>query len=188
MRRICFDVASNFCHDLARSGAYINEPWQARIYWENKTPEFHAATAFDSSAKAYRSFTDHRRLFDLLVKADEIVTYNGRVYDLIVLEKLVGEEQMASIWRKPHHDLIGWHPDGCNWKLTLEKAINDLLPKRAEFWETIRSERLAKIHKTVHDDFFAGHLAETYRDVKFTMALFRLYERSGSTRNTFRDE
>jgi hypothetical protein len=97
-----------------------------------------------------------------LVKADEIVTYNGRAWDLIVLEKLLGEEQMASVWRKPHHDLIGWGRDNCNWKLKSKDAVRELLPKRALLWEAVKSERLSKIQKDVPDELIADHLADTY--------------------------
>jgi hypothetical protein len=124
MRRICFDIESNY---FAPKTVGINEPWEARAGFEGKTFRFDAATAFDSAVKKYCDFTSPRKLFELLLKADEIVTYNGRVCDLIVLEKTLGINDMARVWRKPHHDLIGWRSD---WRVTLEDAAKELLPPK----------------------------------------------------------
>jgi hypothetical protein len=161
----------------------MNTPAQARDYFDSKTFKFHAATVYDSSNRKYKGFTDHNELFDYLLKADEIITFNGRICDLIVLEKLVGEESIRSLWRKPHHDLCGWRLE-----FRLKRAISNLLPDMAVSWETVKSERLAKICKSLDNDFVADHLADTYRDVKFTLALFRLYERSGDKEYTFQDD
>jgi hypothetical protein len=105
MKRVCFDIGSNYFHNPLHG--FMNEPAHAREYFKDKTFEFHAATAFDSSSRKFKDFTDHKKLFAYLLRADEIVTFNGRTCDFIVLEKLIGEESMADLWRKPHHDLRG---------------------------------------------------------------------------------
>jgi len=166
------------------SGVALNEPWEARVGFEGHTFRFHAATAFDSTARNYRHFTDYKKLFEFLLRADEIVTFNGRVCDLIVLEKLIGEKEMASIWRKPHHDMVRWRFDV---KVGLRKASEELLPKMFPSWESAKDKRLEKIKDRYRNEFIADHLADTYRDTKFTYALFHLYEKSGDTQNTFHD-
>ena len=181
MRRVCFDIESNY---YAPKTVGINAPWEARAGFEGKKFRFDAATAFDSSAKSYRDFTDPRKLFDLLLRADEIVTYNGRVCDLIVLEKIIGVDEMAHIWRKPHHDLIGW---GFDWNVTLEEAAKKLLPRKFASWDASKSERLEKIRKA-HPEFVAEKLAGAYRDARFTFALFRLYEKSRDRCHTYRED
>jgi len=183
MRRICFDIASNYFHSLM-SGVALNEPSEAREFFENRTFRFHAATAFDSKARKYFHFTDSKKLFAFLLKADEIITYNGRICDFIVLEKMIGERQMMGLWQKPHHDLICWR---FVHKVTLKKASEELLPNLFPKWDVAKEERLFDIKDRYQNEFIEGHLAETYRDVKFTYALFRLYEKSKETGNTFRE-
>ena len=183
MKRICFDIGSSYWHSLT-SGVALNEPSEARAFFEGRTFRFHAATAFDSSARKYRHFTDHKKLFDFLLRADEIVTYNGRVCDFIVLESLVGEKEMAGLWRKPHHDMIRW---SFVHKVCLKKASEKLLPRMFPSWDAVKDERLARIRELYSNEFVADHLADSYRDTKFTYALFHLYEKSGDTGNTFLD-
>jgi hypothetical protein len=180
MRRVCLDTASNYFHN--RLSGFLNTPAQARAHFNDKTFTFHAATTFDSSSRKYRGFTDYKELFGYLLKADEIITFNGRTCDLIVLENLIGEGPMRSLWQKPHHDLRGWRMN-----FSLKGAASDLLPDMKASWDTVKSERLAKIRKSSDNDFVANHLADTYRDVRFTLALFCLYEKSGDKEYTFHD-
>jgi hypothetical protein len=180
MKRVCLDIASNYFHNPL--SGFMNTPAQARAHFEGKTFKFHAATTFDSSSRKYTGFTDHEKLFGYLLKADEIITFNGRICDLIVLEKLVGEESMRKLWQKPHHDLCGWRLE-----YMLEQAVSNLLPYKATSWDIVKTKRLAKICKSFNSEFVANHLADTYRDVRFTFALFRLYEKSGEADHTFHD-
>lgn len=185
MRRICFDISSSYYFHGPSRGGYLNDPSDARDFFEGRTFRFHAATAFDSTARRFRIFTDYKKLFNCLLTADEIITYNGRICDLIVLDKLVGAEKAECLWRKPHHDLIGW---GCDWKRKLPEAVKMLLPSKAASWKTLADQRFVMLKGTIHNDFVAGHLAETYRDTWFTRALFRLYEKSGNYSHTFCDD
>ena len=54
-------------------------------------------------------------------------------------------------------------------------------------WDTIRTERLVRI-RNAHSEFVAEKLAKAYRDTRFTLALFRLYEKSGDRRHTYSDD
>jgi hypothetical protein len=185
MKRVCFDTGSNYFSDL--HGLTL-EPSEARCYFKNKEFEFHAATTFDSSSRKFKDFTDHKKLFDYLLRADEIITYNGRMCDLVVLEKLVGVEAMVNLWRKPHHDLRSWRG-----AFGLKNAVTRFLPDIAESFDSVETDRLAKIRNLYDGKFIAGHdgdfiaekLANTYRDAKFTFALFRRYLASGDSECTF---
>lgn len=180
MRQICFDIGSSYFHNPF--DGYMDKPSQARWYFEDKTFRFHAATTFDSSSRRFKDFTDYKRLFEYLLKADEIITFNGRICDLIVLEKLIGIDAMKKIWQKPHHDLRGWQ--GYN---SLKGAVSKFLPNVAASFDKVQSDRFAKIRNSLDSEFVAEHLANTYRDTKFTFALFRRYSASGDSEQTFHD-
>lgn len=180
MKRVCFDIGSNYFHDPLQG--FMNEPSQARCYFVDKTFKFYSATTFDSSSRQFKDFTDHKKLFAYLLRADEIITFNGRTCDLIVLENLVGVEAMGALWRKPHHDLRGWQ--GYH---KLETAVSKFLPGIAASFESVQSDRFAKLRNALDKEFVAKHLANTYRDVKFTFALFTRYLASGDSECTFHD-
>jgi hypothetical protein len=180
MRRICFDIASNYFHH--GTDGFLNEPSDAREYFRDRTFRFDAATVLDSSNRTAIDFTNSFELLECLVSGDEIISFNGRTSDLIVLEKLVGEGPMRMLWLKPHHDLRGWR----NY-FKLETACSGLMPGIAASFNKIESERLAKIRKSYSSDFIASRLANTYRDAKVTLELFDLYLMSGDSSHTFRD-
>jgi hypothetical protein len=187
MKRVCFDTGSSYFCNL--HGLTL-EPSEARCYFKDTNFSFHAATTFDSYSRKFKDFTDHKKLFAYLLQADEIITYNGRMCDLIVLEKLVGVEAMVNLWRKPHHDLSSW-----NDAFGLKNAVYRFLPDIAASFETVQIDRLAKIRNLYDGKFIEGHdgdfiaekLANTYRDSKFTFALFRQYLKSGDSDRTFHD-
>jgi hypothetical protein len=110
-----------------------------------------------------------------------MITFNGRKCDLIVLEHLVGEEAVRSLWRKPHHDLSGWRG---YWGL--RGSVTAHLPALAPTFEAVRIERRSTLDNS-HEGFYANHLADAYRDVQFTYALFKAYLASGEADRTFRD-
>jgi hypothetical protein len=182
-RRVCFDIACSF---------YANKMWlegpnDARAYFldfmeRGKRFNFWAATVFDDSNRQYTDFTDYNDLFVYLTEADEIITFNGRKYDLVVLEHLVGEEPAKTLWAKPHHDLTGWR--GC-WKL--EEAAKSLSPDLALRFESAIAERRAELGGLDADNRILDDLAGTYRDAMFTYALFTEYLRSGDSDRTFSD-
>ncbi len=176
-RRVCFDIASNYF-----SRGWFRGPNEARSYFRDNRFSFWAATAFDDSTQQFTDFTDYNELLSFLVDADEIITFNGRKCDLVVLESLVGEEPMRMVWGKPHHDLTGWR--FC-WKL--ENATRDLLPDLASRFESTIAERRAELGAPDSDSRIMDDLAGTYRDVKFTYALFVEYLKSGDSDRTYSD-
>lgn len=181
MKRICFDTGSNYFYNSLNG--FMNEPSQARWHFEDKTFKFYAATTFDSSSRRFKDFTDYRKLFAHLLKADEIITFNGRTCDLIVLERLIGVDAMKNLWQKPHHDLRGWQ--GYH---SLKSAVSKFLPSTVGAFDQVESDRFARIRNSLDSEFVASHLANTYRDVKFTWALFRKYQASGDSEQTFRND
>lgn len=185
MKRICFDIASNLW--IPRECGFINEPSQAReiarYRFKDKPCKFWAATAFDASTQESDDFTDYNKLYEYLARADEIITFNGRTYDLVVLEELVGKEAMWNLLRKPHHDLRGW-----KMNFSLRGAIASLLPQIALSYDDILSNRSTELLDLFDDENIISRLADTYRDAKFTLALFEQYEASGDTCYTFRND
>jgi hypothetical protein len=184
-RRACFDIACSY--NTGRG--WLEGPNEARSHFRDIVDEvrkcrfhFWAATVFDDSTQQYADFTDQHELFEFLVDADEIITFNGRKYDLVVLEYLVGEEPAKAIWGKVHHDLTGWRG---YW--SLEQAAKHLLPEMASGFESTLSERWAELGSPDSDSRKFNDLAGTYRDVKFTYALFLEYLKSGDSDRTFSD-
>jgi hypothetical protein len=176
IRRVCFDSSSSFYNPL---GPWLTTAADARERFAGKSLRFHCATAFVYPQKRYVDFTDHNALFKCLVEADEIVTFNGRISDLIVLESNITEDKARLLWQKPHHDLQGWQ--NC---ASLKDAATELLPKLAPYFDTVLEKRFAKLAAR-YDEFMSPRLADTYRDAKFTHHLFDLYLASGDTSHTF---
>jgi len=52
--------------------------------------KIHCGVIYDYSTKMYTSYTDPVALYMALLEADRIVAHNGRMYDVPVLERLVG--------------------------------------------------------------------------------------------------
>ena len=179
VRRVCFDIGSNYYWSSLKG--FLNEPSQSRACFQDKKLKFHAATTFDSYTRKFTDFTDPKSLLDHLQSAEEIITFNGRTCDLIVLEKILGEEALASVWNKPHHDLRGWKG------FSLADSVKSALPNKVGLFESTERKRLSTLLKGTCDEFIRGHLANTYRDTKFTYALFLEYLKTGSREYTFRD-
>lgn len=177
MKRVCLDVSSSYWHQQ-----WFDGPNDARAYFKGKTFRFWAATTFDDSNQQFVDFTDCNELYSYLVKADEIITFNGRKCDLVVIESLVGEEAARAIWAKPHHDLTGWRM--C-WSLSA--AIKEIVPHLASSYDSTIDERLAELGGHEELDRTPNDLAGTYRDAKFTYAVFVEYLRSGDKDRTFSD-
>src|SRR5262245_11335909 len=107
-QRLCFDTESNGrwpydwpWGDIAYRRAEIHS-WKSR---------FDAGVVYDQSKRSYQAFgTDQiDDLVTYLATADELVSFNGRRWDLLILENLCGRERIRKeLWSKPHHDLHGW--------------------------------------------------------------------------------
>jgi len=115
-RRVCFDLSCSLRYPQFHP--WISTPAQARDCVPDGPCNFAGATAYVSSKKRYVDFIDAQALLDCLLTADELITFNGRIYDLIALEKILGEEALKPIWCKPHHDLGGWS----RWELRASVA------------------------------------------------------------------
>lgn len=179
MTRACFDTASNYYNGNFRP--YLNTPEQARERFSGKSFTFHAATAFLYETGECFDFTNHEDLFAFLIEADEIVTFNGRTCDLIMLESLIGEGSLKELWEKPHHDLKGWKAH------SLKESIFWAIPELKQSYDVSYYEARYAELSSIKNDFIRHHLAETYRDAKSTLELFRLYLTSGDTDYSFLD-
>lgn len=177
MRRVCFDIASSyFIH------GWFDGPNEARAYFKGEPFRFWAASTYDDSNQEYSDFTDCNDLHSYLSEADEIITFNGRKCDLVVIENLVGEEAARLIWAKPHHDLTGWQR--C-W--SLRSAVKYLLPDVAPSFDSVIGDRFAELGGPEESNRVRNDLAEAYRDVRFTYAVFLEYLKSGDRDRTFSD-
>jgi hypothetical protein len=179
MKRVCFDTASDYYNGNFRP--YLNTPEQARERFSGKSFTFHAATAFLAETDECFDFTNHGDLFAFLIEADEIVTFNGRTCDLIMLESLIGEDSFKKLWEKPHHDLKGWKAH------SLKESIFWSIPELKQSYDGLYYEARHAQLSSIKSDFIRGHLAGTYRDAKSTLELFRLYVASGDTDFSFLD-
>ncbi len=179
MKRVCFDTASDY--NYANFRPYLNTPEQARERFSGKSFTFHAATAFVHETGEYFDFTNHDDLFAFLIEADEIVTFNGRTCDLIMLESLIDEDSFKKLWEKPHHDLKGWKNQ------SLEGSISLSIPELKQSYDGLYFEAHYTELNSIKNDFIRRHLAGTYRDAKSTLELFRLYLASGDTDYSFLD-
>jgi hypothetical protein len=176
--RVCFDTASNYFWNGL--GGYLNTPEQARCAFEGFNFRFDCATAVIIESRESFDYTDHRELFALLEQADEIVTFNGRTCDLIVLEKLLKPEESRKLWAKPHHDLKGW------LEQSLEASAKRFSPELGVQYGRLRQQRVAilEVSKTLND-FQTSALAGTYRDAWVTFELGCAYLKSGNTDFTY---
>jgi hypothetical protein len=179
MKRVCFDTSSSYFHSSLTG--YLNTPEQAREQFRGRSFEFHAATAFLYESGECFDFTDHEALFAFLIEADEIVTFNGRTCDLIMLESLIGEDSFKELWKKPHHDLKGWKAQ------SLKESIFWSIPDLNNSYDGLYFESRYAELSSIENDFIRGHLAGTYRDAKSTLELFGLYLTSGDKDYSFLD-
>lgn len=177
MRTVCFDTASDYYHNSLLG--YLNSPRQAREQFRGKSFKFYGATAFVHETDQSSDFQSYKDLFDFLIEADEIVTFNGRTCDLIVLESLIGEDVFEKIWTKRHHDLKGWRAQ------SLDLSVGSI-PELKRSYDSLYESRYAE-RGVISNEFIRHHLAGTHRDSKCTLELYRLYLANGDRSCTFCD-
>lgn len=183
IRRMCFDTESSWFWD-PRWGWLETE--SARSCFQDKSLQFNCAVVHDTARGRYLEFgpQDAPRLLATLAKADELVTYNGLVCDMIVLEHVCGADQVAnSLWRIPHTDLCGWRGI-----YGLGALVKRVLPNRLDAFahgEDYEQRRLAARDGESH---VVWKMPKCKNDVRFTLAAFRTYLKSGDTERTFRPE
>ena len=121
-------------------------------------------------------------LFGLLESADELITFNGRTCDLIVLEKLLEPEESRLLWTKCHHDLKGW------LEQSLESSARRFSPGLATQYGLLRQQRFADLETAYgSNEPLRNALAGTYRDAWITSELARVYCNSDNKIFTFTD-
>jgi hypothetical protein len=179
-KRVCFDIACSLFHDQ-RHG-WIEGPNVARRYFADQKCRFDYATAFDDSIHQYVDISDCQELFEYLSKADELITFSGRIYDLVGLEQIVGEESTKALWGKPHHDLNGWRG-----YFSLQGAVREFLPNDLSRYDLIKAKRREELMNAGRGERDSSTLGGTHRDVFFTYNLFLKYMESGDTDRTFND-
>ncbi len=86
MKRVSFDLASG-----TRFPKYDfrNTPADARLLVPDEQIVFQAGTAWLDDPEKGIDFFDACAFAAFLANADEIISFNGRVYDLILLERLI---------------------------------------------------------------------------------------------------
>ncbi len=71
-----------------------------------KPIRFDCAVIYDEEADAYCEIFDPDLVVDQLATADELISQNGKRWDLLVLEQLCGRDRVAPLWSIPHVDLM----------------------------------------------------------------------------------
>jgi hypothetical protein len=178
-RHICFDIETNYFR--SPTSGFINTPDQARSEIESWSNElrFDAAVVFDDEFGQFADFGSPTELIEFLKGADELVSFNGRTWDLPLLERFVGKANCKSLWDKPHHDLRGWLD--CDLLISAKRSCPDLFGRSDE----LSREYLDEYLKKGKGDFVAFKFAKARIDVRLTYALFEGYFRGGETTFTF---
>jgi len=178
IRRMCFDTESNcFKH--------YSEPWgdipYMRAFIARKQDlAFHAGVICDRTHGRYLLFSsaELEAFIAHLSEADELVSFNARRWDLLILEAVCGRDRIERmLWSKPHHDLRGWRSG------SLEDVAHSVLGVSQEDWRGIRERRFAELDAQRRLD--ADKIANAWRDTHFTSELFKRYLAEGSGSRSF---
>lgn len=124
MRRIVFDIETEpFSKDFKEA-----ESARARAKF---APRMRLACAFDESSEAYRYFGPKggRALSKLLQSADEVVSFNGKNFDLAVLRKHYGMKGRVPLKGK-HIDLYEIMTTEAGFRVSLDAAVRLNLGER----------------------------------------------------------
>jgi hypothetical protein len=184
LRRLCFDIESDRYWSLAWGWGTVQERRSIIRDWKVR---FDAGVVYDASTGRYRAF-DAGRLDEFvtyLATADELVSFNGRRWDLLLLENLSGEGKIReALWSKPHHDLHGWK--GRYEKDDLAKTV---LPPAAhaldDKWTKWHPKLLGK-EPTRFDR--PDKVKKGWMDVSLTCEVFRLYLAEGDGTCSYRPD
>jgi hypothetical protein len=82
-----------------------------REYFRDRTVRFHCGVIYDAIRRRYHTFRpdEASKMVEMLSQADELISFNGKRWDLLMLEKQVGRDCVdRSLRRIHHHDLSGW--------------------------------------------------------------------------------
>jgi hypothetical protein len=160
LRRLCFDTESD-------ARWHYTWPWGDIPYRraEIKTWKirFDAGVVFDASTGRYHAFDADQAddLVSYLATADELVSFNGRRWDMLILENLCGEDTIQNkLWSKPHHDLSGWRGF-----YGLEDLSRYMLPTEFPTWGSLHTVRHQEMMNHGWTDWSASRVAKAWRDV-----------------------
>ena len=110
----------------------------------------------------------------MLATADELISPSGKRHDLLVLEQVCGEDQVAPLWQIAHHDLF----DLCNWT-SLDSLAQQYIPEdQLHENERAYKERIKRADvrwpeerpgwRSTNENFFEYKLAKARFDVERT--------------------
>lgn len=153
--RVCFDVETEPFSDDFRNAKTL----RARL---KTVPRMRVACVFSERDRKYRYFTPHRadELIEVLRRAEEVITFNGKAFDILVLRR--------------HYGLKG--------KLPRHVDIHTLLTDRAGFRVSLDLAAKLNLGESKHtkgremNSLDAAALRNACKsDVQQTYRLWRLY-------------
>lgn len=144
-----------------------------REYFRDRHVRFDCGIVYDAVNRRYRIFSssEARKMVGMLSQADELVSFNGKRWDLVMLEKQVGRECIdQSLRRIRHHDLSGY-----KGQYELNELSRSVLPVQ-EMDRLVQYRRYKAYYETRgFDDFQSSRLSKCRCDVQLTYAVFRRY-------------
>lgn len=183
MRRMCFDLESNYFQTPYRDGGpSIRDPAEHRAVIcksaEDHSLVFQCGVVYDESENTYNRFWKEKieDMVALLSRADGLISHSGRRHDIPILECLTGVINLRKI---PHWDLldcVGWTP--------LDDMVKDIPGKGKEF-DADYVARLSEIDREFPGDRYVERnkaerlMAKAYHDVERTYAIWKFKMSSG---------
>lgn len=167
MRRMCLDIECNLYLD-SMSGWSTRDSTRAELAKKNDF-RFYCAVVYDAARRRYYEFLRDGldRMIERLRTADEIITVNGRGYDLPALERECGKQKIKPLWTLLR-DING--SESC---YGVEELSNKLLPGRFASFKLRERKHFARLRAKGMDDFLAGNMAKCRTDVEYTAAIMR---------------
>jgi len=168
MKRLCFDTESDYFKPPTSAVGSID---YHRAYLRDKQLRFDCAVVYDEETGKYHEFNDQQanELVTMLAEADELISHSGTRVDLIVLEHVCGQDNIAPLFWISHHDLFDIH----NWS-SLDSLARQYLPgdRLAALQHDFDTRWKQVCTLTDHESFIAGKLAKARFDVERTYAVF----------------
>jgi hypothetical protein len=179
IRHMCFDTES----DAYRGVEYGwgEEPDDIRWYFERRRRpvSFHCGIVYDASRHRYHDFGPNQasEMLNLLSQADELVSFNGKRWDFIILETQLGYDRVElSLAGIRHYDL--WGHKG-QWSL---RGLGRSVLSKNEMKRLDDESHEARYVAAGFGDFLSSRLSKCARDVQLTYAVFRHLQDDDGTR------
>lgn len=180
--RICFDIETGFYWNML-DGWLEAGALRPHLRSERTEIRFDCVVLYDAANRRHFELVDTQlhKAIELLRSADELISFNGRAWDLPILEHIVGRKRFGrDLWTKTHHDLSGWHEER-----SLDRLAEKIIPGRIQELKKKADDRFAILRKKEIGEFIAGRLAKCRFDVDRTYAVFRAYQREKGSDFTF---